>query len=239
LRDKRVPASHPIVTPPDFRVLRYRGMSSCIREPSRAELVADATIHAIGITLAIIGAGALVAIAVERATIAETVPILIYAAALLAMLGCSAAYHLCRTHPRRPFLQRLDHAAIFAMIAGTYTPFTVMSLTGFWSWGLTSAVWTCAAFGMIAKLRCWRCPEKLWTPLYLALAWLIVVALEPLSHSVAESTMTLIIAGGLLYTTGVIFHEWQRLKFQNALWHAFVLLAAGLHYAAVVSVVMA
>jgi hemolysin III len=205
--------------------------------PTRAEIAADAAVHAIGLALAVVGVAALAWIAIEHAGIADAIPIAVYALGLLAMLGCSAAYNLFRRSRHRPLLQRLDHAAIFAMIAGTYTPFTVSALTGFWSWGLTTAVWSAAGLGIAAKLRGWRWPTWLWTPLYLVVGWLILIAVVPLSEAVSRGTLILICVGGGLYSAGVVFHVWERLKFQNAVWHGFVVAAAGTHYAAVVSLV--
>ena len=207
--------------------------------PSRAELIADGVIHAIGLALGLVGSVVLVVVAAMQGSIRGLAPVMVYAICLLAMLGCSAAYNIFKQSRHRPLLRRLDHAAIFAMIAGTYTPFTILGLTGYWSWGLTAAVWSAAGLGIVAKLRRWRWPDWLWIPLYLVIGWLVVVAFGPLSNALAGLTLVLLAAGGVLYTIGVGFHLWERLKFQNAVWHGFVLLAAATHYAAVVMVLAA
>ncbi|MGE3904564.1 MAG: hemolysin III family protein, partial [Reyranellaceae bacterium] len=154
-----------------------------------------------------------------------------------AMLICSAAYNLARNSRRRALLRRFDHAAIFAMIAGTYTPFTTLRLDGGWGAGLTAAVWTVATIGIALKLWKPHLVERASIPLYLALGWTIVVAVNPLLGALDPSTLVLLAVGGLLYTLGVAFHVWERLPYQNAAWHACVLAAAAVHYAAVIDAV--
>jgi len=165
------------------------------------------------------------------------IPVAVYAFGLMAMLVCSAAYNLARSSRRRALLRRFDHAAIFAMIAGTYTPFTTLRLEGGWAAGLTGAVWGVALLGILLKLWKPHLVERASIPLYLALGWIIVVALNPLLGALEPSTLILLGVGGLLYTLGVVFHIWQRLPFQNAVWHACVLAAACVHYAAVIDAV--
>ena len=206
--------------------------------PGRGELIADGIVHALGLAAGAAGAGVLLTLAAMRADAPEFLALLVYACGLLAMLACSAAYNLARTSPRRELLRRFDHAAIFAMIAGTYTPFTVLRLEGGWAAGLTAAVWTIAALGIALKLFRPRLIERASIPLYLALGWIIVVAIEPLLGALDPTTLILLAAGGLLYTAGVVFHVWERLPFQNAAWHGFVLAAAATHYVAILTGVL-
>jgi hemolysin III len=204
------------------------------RLASTRELAADGVVHALGIGLGLPAALAVVAVAAAGGTPRQLAPVAIYAVGLVAMFGCSAAYNLLRGHRWRDWLQRLDHAAIFAMIAGTYTPFT-LRLERTWSTGLTTAIWTIAAVGIAAKL--WR-PRRIGSisvVLYLALGWIGLVALGPFMASLAPSTLLLLASGGAIYTAGVIFHLWHRLPYQNAIWHGFVLVAASVHYAAVLT----
>lgn len=160
-------------------------------------------------------------------------PILVYAIGLLAMLTCSAAYNLNPGSSRREILRRFDHAAIFLMIAGTYTPFTALRLPQTWAVLMTGSVWTLAVLGVIAKLRYPHRIERVDLSLYLGLGWIIVIAWKPLAAAIDTETAALIIGGGILYTIGAGFHAWRALKFQNAIWHALVLIAAGCHYIAV------
>lgn len=202
-------------------------------DPSRSELAADCIIHILGLAVGSIGGATLVALIAARGNWLEIGALLIYAVGMVAMFGCSAAYNLARTSRWRAAFQRCDHAAIFVMIAGTYTPFTLLRLDGAWSWGLTTAVWSIAGIGVVIKLfrGCdLRCASA--AP-YLLLGWIGLIAIDPLFRSVGWDTLALIGVGGALYMIGVGFHVWDRLPFQNAIWHAFVLAAASVHYAAV------
>lgn len=221
-----------------------------LRLPTTAELVADGVVHALGVGLGLPAAIALVVLSVldkaparamadAAANVAATsaLPIAIYATGLVAMFVCSAAYNVFRQSRRRAWLQRFDHAAIFAMIGGTYTPFTVLRLENVWSAALTSAVWAIAAFGIAVKLLQPRWIERVSIGLYLALGWIGLVAIGPFAQSMDVTTLALLGAGGAIYTIGVIFHVWRALPFQNAIWHGFVLVGAGLHYGAVLTLV--
>ncbi len=205
------------------------------REPSRRELLADCIIHILGIAAGSIGGATLVALIARRGDWLELGALFIYACGMIAMFGCSAAYNLARNSRWRGLLRRCDHAAIFIMIAGTYTPFTLLRLDGAWNWGLTGAVWSIAITGMLVKL-CRRCDLRYASVApYLLLGWIGVVAIDPLFRSLNWDTLGLIVLGGALYTIGVLFHMCERLPFQNAIWHGFVLAAAAAHYAAVIN----
>ena len=204
------------------------------RDPSRHELAADCIIHILGIGAGSIGGATLVALIAARGDWLELGALLIYAVGMTAMFGCSAAYNLARTSRWRAAFQRCDHAAIFVMIAGTYTPFTLLRLDGTWSWGLTTAVWSIAGIGVLIKL-CRSCDLRYASAApYLLLGWIGIIAIDPLFRSLGWETLALIGLGGALYMIGVGFHVWHRLPFQNAIWHAFVLAAASVHYAAVI-----
>jgi hemolysin III len=206
------------------------------RHHTRYELAADLIVHVIGIAAGSIGSATLVALIAARGNWLEFGALLIYAFGIVAMFCCSAAYHLARNSPWRAFLRRCDHAAIFVMIAGTYTPFTLLRLEGAWSWGLTTAVWSIAGIGIVMKL-CRGCDDLRYASIapYLLLGWLGIIAIDPLFQSLGWQTLTLIAVGGVLYSVGVLFHVWERLPFQNAIWHGFVLAAASVHFAAVVT----
>lgn len=203
--------------------------------PSRAELLADDMVHVFGLVAGISAAATLLAIVAMRGQPLEISAVLVYAGGLLAMLGCSAAYNMARTSRWRAWLRRFDHAAIFAMIAGTYTPFTLLRLDTAWATGLMTTVWSVAGIGILGKLIKPVWLERLSIPLYLALGWTVVVAIEPFRVALGTETLVLLAIGGVLYTVGVVFHVWERLPFQNALWHSCVLAAAGTHYVAVIT----
>ena len=204
------------------------------RDPSRHELAADCIIHILGIGAGSIGGATLVALIAARGDWLQLGALLIYAVGIVAMFGCSAAYNLARTSRWRAAFQRCDHAAIFVMIAGTYTPFTLLRLDGVWSWSLTTAVWSIAGIGVLIKL-CRSCDLRYASAApYLLLGWIGIIAIDPLFRSLGWETLSLIGLGGALYIIGIGFHVWHRLPFQNAIWHAFVLAAASVHFAAVV-----
>lgn len=213
-------------------------MVVAIREFAARELAADRFIHLLGIVLGIVGAIVLVVIAVIWRRLGDLPPVLIYAAGLIAMLGCSAAYNAFRGSRWHHWLRRCDHAAIFAMIAGTYTPFTLLGLEGSWSIGLTAVIWGVAGLGIALKLWQPGCIEKVSVALYLALGWIGVVAAGPFIAAFDPVILSLLAVGGILYSSGVVFHLWHHLPYQNAIWHGFVLAAAAVHYAAVVGIVV-
>jgi hemolysin III len=200
------------------------------------DLMADRVVHVVGIGLGTAAAIAIVLVTAIDGGPGDLVPILIYASGLVAMLGCSAAYNVFQTSARRDWLRRFDHAAIFAMIAGTYTPFTAR-LAGGWAVGLTAAIWTVAVAGIALKLLKPHRIETISIVLYLALGWIGVVAAGPFLVALDARTLTLLALGGLIYTAGVVFHLWHRLPYQNAIWHGFVLVAASVHYVAVIGLI--
>jgi hemolysin III len=192
-------------------------------------------IHAIGIAAGMVGSIILIAIAVLKHSYVEIIAVSIYAAGMVLMFSCSALYNIARKHRYREYFQRLDHSGIFLMIAGTYTAFTILMLKGGWALWLTALVWSVALVGIAIKLL-W--PKRLvgvTTGLYIALGWVGIIALEPIFTSLGVAALILLGAGGALYTVGVVFHLWERLPYQNAIWHGFVVAGAGTHYGAVIT----
>lgn len=199
-----------------------------------AERIADAVVHGLGLAFGLLACLTLAVIVVPKGDLRLLLAVTLYGLGLLAMLGCSALYNLARNPARREIFRRFDHAAIFVMIAGTYTPFTMIALGGAWGYGLLSFVWSVACAGVVLKLAWPRRFERLSLAAYLLLGWSIVVVLDPLLAAVSTTGIALLFAGGLLYSLGVVFHLWSRLPYQNAIWHAFVLAAAVCHFTAVV-----
>lgn len=197
------------------------------------ERIADLCIHTIGVIASVIALAALIFIGVESKTALWILALVIYGLALVATFSFSAGYHVAMRPKLKEWLRRLDHAAIFLMIAGTYTPFILIKMNNAWGLGLLAVVWGMAAIGIAIKLFAPRYLEGISTALYLMQGWAILAAWEPLMTAVSGQVLTLLVAGGVLYTVGVVFHLWERLPFQNAIWHGFVLSAASCHYAAV------
>jgi hemolysin III len=202
------------------------------------ERVADGCVHAIGIIASVIGLGALFIIGVRSEMTLWVASLTIYGLALVAMFSCSAGYNLIMHPPKlKEVFRRLDHAAIFLLIAGTYTPFVLIKMNNAWGLGLLAVVWTIAIIGIVIKLVIPRFLEGLTVGLYLVQGWAIVAAWHPLVTAVPAWVALLLVAGGVLYTVGVVFHLWDRLPYQNAIWHGFVLSAATCHFAAVIVIV--
>ncbi len=215
--------------PEEYRVEHYRGAW---------ERLTDAWIHFGAIGAAAVGTAGLVIASVIQHRLGVTVATALYGAALITMLAFSAVYNLSKVSRARIFLRRLDEAGIFLMIAGSYTPFTTQTLHGGWAWAMTALVWAVAAGGIAGKLLAPQISEKVWTGVYVLFGWLAVIAFGPLSHGLPLTALLLLIAGGLIYTTGCLVFLNRALPFRRAVWHGFVTAGAALHFAAVVVGVM-
>ena len=201
---------------------------------SEAEMVADAVVHLIGGLFALGAAISLIILCVFWASVPQFAGVMTYVVSLIAALGASAAYNMWPISRTKWLLRRFDHAAIFVLIAGTYTPFLVLLQDGPLAALTLAIVWLAAAAGVALKLFWPGQFDRLSIGLYLALGWSGTLIANSVWHAVPPATLWLIAIGGLLYSAGVIFHVWRALKFQNAIWHGFVLLAAACHFAAVV-----
>lgn len=200
---------------------------------STSELVADGVVHAVGVTFGLCGAVLLVVAAIDLVDPLERAAVVVYALGLVAMLSCSAAYNITPISRLKWRLRRFDHSAIFVMIAGTYTPFITQLKSGLASGALLIGVWSAALTGAFFKVRFPGRYDRLSIALYLLLSASGMLAYDAVVNSLSLTTLQLLAAGAVLYTTGIIFHVWDRLPFQNAIWHTFVLLAAACHYGAV------
>ena len=203
------------------------------RAYSEAELATDRAIHVAALAAGAIGALAMVARAVLSVDALTFSAVMVYALALLAMLGASAAYNGGQARAGTELRRRLDHAAIFVMIAGTYTPFTLGVFSGASAIAMTVAVWSVALGGALLKLCYPRRFERLSIVVYLVLGWQGLFLAPSLFTTLPAPAAALIVTGGVLYTAGAAFHLWTRLPFHAAIWHGLVVLAAGCHYAAI------
>lgn len=199
---------------------------------SKAELIADGVVHTVGLVLAISAGSILLAFAAFRTGPWEYVATLLYVASLLTLMSISFAYNLWPISPVKWKLRRLDHAAIYLLIAGTYTPFLAQIDDPALAGGMAALVWGTAATGMAIKIFLPGRFDRLAVVFYLAIGWSGVVVARTLVATLPETTIWLIVAGGVAYSCGVVFFIWQRLKFQSAAWHGFVVAGAGLHLAA-------
>lgn len=201
------------------------------------ERIADGCIHAVSLATGVIAVIWLLVVATFHLPIASTASLAIYCTSLMLMFSFSAAYHMIPVPSWKCLLRRFDQAAIFIKIAGTYTPFTFIKMGGFYGYGLLGTVWTIALLGAIAKLYLTSGWEKTFITLYLALGWIGLIVLQPLMSSIPPTSMILLGLGGVLYTVGVVFHLWESLRYQNAIWHVFVFAGTFCHFGAVVTAV--
>jgi hemolysin III len=204
-----------------------------------AERFADGIIHLAGICVSVVAVIAMMVAAIPSLPISATASLAVYSIGLLAMFGFSAAYNFLPSPNWKSTLRRFDKAAIFVKIAGTYTPFALVKMGGVAGYALLSAVWVVALLGAAGKLMMKSSWDRVDIALYLALGWAGLVALGPLADSVTPSVLALLGLGGALYSVGVVFHVWQNLKYQNAIWHAFVLAATCCHLGAVTTAMFA
>lgn len=200
---------------------------------TRGERLADLWVHLVALVLAAVGGGVLATLAAVHGGAGAAFACAVYALCLMVMLTCSTVYNL--THPcaARPILRRMDEAAIFLMIAGSYTPFTTQRFEGGWALGFTLLVWSVALAGVFAKMLVPRISDAIWSAVYVGFGWLAVFALKPMIETVHPAALTLLVVGGLIYTAGVFVFLNQRIRFRRAIWHGFVAAGAGTHWAAV------
>lgn len=213
---------------------KYSWWSREQRPYSRAELVVDGAVHVFGLIVAIAAGSILLAFAILE-TAPEVAPALVvYVGSLVAVLGVSLAYNLWPVSPIKMVLARFDQAAIFLFIAGTYTPF--LAVLGGTTTGvlMTTFVWGASLVGVALKLIVPERFGRLAIALYLAIGWSGILVFQSLAQTLPATTLWLLLAGGVTYSLGIVFHLWERLKFQNAVWHVFVVTGASLHLWAVI-----
>ena len=213
---------------------KYSWWSREHRPFTSAELVVDGIVHVLGLIVAIAAGSILLTFAIIE-TAPEAVPALaIYVGSLIAVLGVSMAYNLWPVSPIKMWLARFDQAAIFLFIAGSYTPF--LAVIGGTTTGIVMStfVWGASLIGVALKLIVPERFGRLAIVLYLAIGWSGILVFQSLAQTLPGSTMMLLVAGGVTYSLGIIFHLWEKLKFQNALWHVFVVTGASLHLWAVI-----
>jgi hemolysin III len=205
-------------------------------QESVRERFADGIVHVVGVAASLLALSGLLVVGVQSRTTLWVASLAIYGLALVACFTCSAGYNLVLRPRLKAVLRRLDHAAIFLLIAGTYTPFALMKMQPPAGPLLLALVWTIALTGIAIKLAAPRYLEGVTTGLYLIQGWAVVVAWHPLTEAVSGRVAELLLIGGVLYTVGVLFHL-SRIRYQNAIWHVFVLCAASVHYLAVLDAV--
>ncbi|KKO49839.1 hemolysin III [Arsukibacterium sp. MJ3] len=194
--------------------------------------------HAIGAVLGIIGLVLMLKLSLNYGDNWQLASAIVYGSSIILLYSSSALYHSIHNPLIKYRLRQLDHAAIFILIAGTYTPFTLVSLRGDWGLTLFGLVWLIAIVGVVLELATGLKYKKLSLALYLGLGWIVIVAIKPMLNNVPAPAMLLLLAGGLSYSAGVLFYIWRSLYLHHMIWHLFVLAGSVLHFFAVYYYVM-
>ena len=200
------------------------------REQTKEEEFTNAIIHGIGVILSIIAMVILVFRAYHHGDSWHLVSFSIYGISLIMLYLASTIYHSFPKGKWKNIFHIIDHSSIFLLIAGTYTPFTLIPLRGPWGWSLFGAIWVIALTGIIAKTIWFDRVKALSVVLYVGMSWLVVIAIKPLIESVNNISLIFLLTGGIFYTVGIIFYRWRRQKFAHAIWHVFVLAGSILHF---------
>ncbi len=199
----------------------------------RRDELANSLTHAFGLALSIVALAVLIVFARLHGTARHLVAYSIYGATLVALYAASTAYHGVDMRRAKHILKVVDHAAIYLLIAGTYTPFTLLSLHGGWGWSLFGVIWGLAAAGVVFKLFFTDRFEHTSTAIYLAMGWLVVIAARPMIAHVPTGGLAWLFVGGLCYSAGVLFYVNERLRFSHAIWHVFVMGGSACHFLAI------
>ena len=200
---------------------------------TKAEEIMNAVTHGIGIALSIAGLVILVVFAALYGDAWKVVASSIYGASMIVLYTASTLYHSFSKTKAAKKLNMFDHISIYYLIAGSYTPFMLVNLRGAWGWSIFGVIWACAITGTILKIIYGNNFRKISTVIYLAMGWMILIAIYPFVKNVELGGVILLAAGGLSYSFGVIFYKWKSLPFNHAIWHLFVLAGTVLQFFAV------
>ena len=206
-------------------------MTSTMGRPG--EELANSLSHGVGLMCAVAATPVLIIGAVNRGSAAAVVGSSVFGATMVLLYLASTCYHATPESRLKDRLQRLDHAAIYLLIAGTYTPFTLGVLAGAWGWTLFGLVWGAAAVGVCVKLIAGVRYPRLSTALYVIMGWLVLIAIRPLVLNMPPHGIGWLVAGGVSYCAGVVFYSARHLRYSHFIWHAFVLAGSTCHFFAV------
>ncbi|HLW52040.1 MAG TPA: hemolysin III family protein [Candidatus Angelobacter sp.] len=202
---------------------------------SRKDELANALTHGLGFALALAGMAVLVTLAGLHHNPRQIVSYSVYGVTLVLLYAISTAYHGVRVPGAKRILRILDHAAIYLLIAGTYTPFALISLRGAWGWSLLGIIWALAATGVVLKIWFIGRFPRVSVVVYLGMGWLALVAARQLFTHLPPAGLVLLFAGGLCYSFGILFFAFDYKRFHHAIWHVFVLAGSVCHFFAVVT----
>jgi hemolysin III len=197
----------------------------------------NCAVHVVGVVASLVALPVLVTTALRTGDPWLLVGGLTFGVSALLMFSTSSLYHAAKNPATRLRLRRVDHAAIYLLIAGTYTPFTLGALRGSWGWSLAAVIWTLALLGIIFKTTSLGFRfHRTSVALYVAMGWLAVVAVKPLMQQLSTLELSWLVAGGLCYTVGVVFYVWKSRPYTHAIWHVFVLAGVACHFVTVLSI---
>jgi hemolysin III len=199
------------------------------------EEVANTITHGVGVGLSIAGLVVLVVRAALYGDVWQVVSFSIYGSSLILLYLASTLYHGFRSKRVKEILRIFDHSAIYLLIAGTYTPFLLVTLRGPWGWSLFGLIWVLALLGITFKIVFGPKYEIVSTGFYILMGWVVIIAIKPLIAALPVMGLAWLVAGGLAYTGGVIFYAWEKLPFNHAIWHGFVMAGSIFHFVAVLS----
>lgn len=205
-----------------------------LKQYSRGEEIANSIIHGLGALLGVVGMTVLLVFAILYGTRAHFISYLIYGSSLIFLYSASTLYHALPFWKAKNIFKVLDHIGIYFLIAGTYTPFLLINLSGPWAKGMLIAIWSMAGVGCVFKLFFTGRFTLVSTLMYIAMGWVVVIAYKPMSEALAPETIKWILLGGLFYTGGTIVYLMKGVPYHHAVWHGFVLFGSIAHYIAVV-----
>lgn len=197
------------------------------------EEIANSITHGIGILVSIVGLVFLIISAVTQGNAWHVVSFSIFGSTMIFLYLASTLYHSLPNPAVKMIFKQIDHSAIFLLIAGTYTPFTLIHLRGAWGWTIFGIIWALAISGIILKIFTATRFKKLSLTLYILMGWLCVIAFKEMITKIPTLSLTLLMIGGFFYTTGVVFYIWKKLPYGHAIWHLFVLSGSAFHFFAV------
>jgi hemolysin III len=206
---------------------------------SPREELANTITHGVAVLASLVAGVALIALAALSGDVWRIISAAVFSLSLVLLYSASTIYHGAPLGQVKRRLEILDHCAIFVLIAGTYTPFTLISLRGVWGWSLFGVIWGLAIAGIILKLIFTTRFPLLSTLVYIAMGWLVVVAVAPMLEALPLAVLAWLVAGGVAYTAGTLFYHQRRMPFAHAIWHLFVITGSVCHVIAVTAVIRA
>jgi hemolysin III len=202
------------------------------------EEFANSLTHGIGLVMSLAGAATLIFLTWTKGSRVHVAGCSVYGVTLVLVYAASTIYHSVQKPQIKHYFRLFDQVAIYLVIAGTYTPFTLINLRGFWGWTLLALVWSLSLFGVVFKIIFVNRYKAVSYGLYVVIGWLAIIAAKPIIETVPLGGLAWILAGGLAYMTGLVFFAWDRIPFNHTIWHVFVIIGSVCHFCAVMFYVL-